>query len=654
MLPSNFLREIAKRYGLTEKEQTVFLKKFGTNKSYQTIADELHLSTGDLKRCLTGVYKKFSISSSGPVKSDQLFRFLTEEYRSEEYRKSHPTSFAESIGEELDMDTLEQEDGITFSISLSNDFTEESFTGGILICEALERTLNYEITQINQQIQITPQMEYLTKLDSGIPITDLGMVLNIPPYFRWQFPNLDLRIVNNSNKTIYITDVFIDVENSILDPYPVLVIPGEQPNALHFLLVNDGWGDVQDAVVRFSLVPKGHSILFKEPYQHEIQIGSFSNSYNVDISDALRQMDVDVDFINGLNNCREQEDYTRIRIKLGDCSNLEEFYTNKDYDEDYKRIINALGVFKDSINTELLIFPAIAYGEVCFTGSTVDGINKYSIVKFSTEVTLLVPGSYGAPAGPSYQYSTKLDIDREKYQVRVQGNGSSVSQYLKSGEVDRFNIRVGVAKSSLHTFRLRLVYNNNQSILSSPITLKVFVPKSEADSIREIDAFYVEEGQRLAREGDIDGAVIKFKDALQQNPSLSLNPFIEAQKFAASYFIRKGNEFIENGKLKEAIKSYIKAKHFDSRLEVSAYSWNIQQVERLNERIAIANSLCRDIVHANGYCISWQPQSELPSILEVLIWLWVVHPNAWQTINTVAPQEFRNAIVYYNSQQQRY
>lgn len=235
--------------------------------------------------------------------------------------------------------------------------------------------------------------------------------------------------------------------------------------------------------------------------------------------------------------------------------------------------------------------------------------------------------------------------------MRVQGDGSSVSQYLKSGDVDRFNIRVGVAKSSLHTFRLRLVYNDNQSVLSSPITLKIFVPKSEADSIRGMDALHVEQAQCLAIEGDIDGAVAKFNDALHRNPSLSLDPAREAQKLAAPSFIRKGNECIENGKLKEAIESFIRAKQLDFMLEVSEYFWNIEQVERVKERIAIANSLCRSIVQANDYCISWQPRSELPSILEVLIWLWVVHPNAWQTINAAAPQELRSAIVYYNTQQ---
>jgi predicted NACHT family NTPase len=103
MLPLDFLREIAENYELTEKEQEVFLEKFGSNKSEQATVDKLHLSDSAIRNRLSGVYRKFSISASGPVKSDQLFRFLTKEYQ-----KSHPILLAESLVEESDIDALVQ------------------------------------------------------------------------------------------------------------------------------------------------------------------------------------------------------------------------------------------------------------------------------------------------------------------------------------------------------------------------------------------------------------------------------------------------------------------------------------------------------------------------------------------------------------------
>jgi tetratricopeptide (TPR) repeat protein len=552
------------------------------------------------------------------------------------------------LTDSYDRVNAEQAD-IDLSISISNDFSEDGISNTYgFVCNEPDRTLTYEVDYDNQEMRIIPKMQYLENLHNGNPIADLGMILNIPPYFKWQFPNLDLRLVNNSNKTVYITDIFIDIEESILDPYPVLVIPGEEPNALHVLLVNDGWGDVLNAIVRFNLIPKGYPITFDGVYENEICVGNFADSYNLDLSAALQSIGVDVDFINGFNSYGEQ--YQSIHQKMGrSFGNFKEFIKNKQ-DEDYKRLINALGIFQYSDKQSRLPFPAVVYGEISFAGGTLDRVIKSHVVKFSSEFTLLVPGGYGAPGSPSYQYAAKLDIDRQKYQVRVQGNGSSVSQYLKPGDVDRFNIRLGVMKSSLHKFSVRLVYNDNQSILTLPISLKIFVPKSEADSVRGMDDLRVEQGKQLASQGDVDGAINKFNEALRYNSSLELDPSRESQKLAAPSLVTKGDECVKNSKLIEAIESYVKAKRFDPALEISAYSWNIEEVERVNERILIANSLCENLVRADGHCIVWQPQGDIPNILEVLIWLWVVYPSMWQTIAIAAPQKLKNAIDYYNSQ----
>ncbi|NEO33866.1 MAG: NACHT domain-containing protein [Symploca sp. SIO3C6] len=81
MLPPEFLREIAEKYQLTEKEQAVLFAKFSTDKSNIAIANDLHISPSAFSTRLTNIYKKFSISGSGPVKYGLLLNFLTKEYR---------------------------------------------------------------------------------------------------------------------------------------------------------------------------------------------------------------------------------------------------------------------------------------------------------------------------------------------------------------------------------------------------------------------------------------------------------------------------------------------------------------------------------------------------------------------------------------------
>jgi hypothetical protein len=120
-----------------------------------------------------------------------------------------------------------------------------------------------------------------------------------------------------------------------------------------------------------------------------------------------------------------------------------------------------------------------AEGVIYFTGMTFEGVRKNHSVKFSVLVSLKDEFLVGAPIPPTFQYNAELRLSGQDYVVDV-----PISHYLKPGEVDRFNIRVGVLQSSRHTFRLRLSYNNDQSVLSEPIQLDVLLPQGMARLLR--------------------------------------------------------------------------------------------------------------------------------------------------------------------------
>ena len=85
----------------------------------------------------------------------------------------------------------------------------------------------------------------------------------------------------------------------------------------------------------------------------------------------------------------------------------------------------------------------------------------------------------GVYAPPSYQYSVEFDVDRNDYQVRV-----PLSQSVRAGEMDRFNISIAAKKSSVHRFQAHLVCNGEALPQSLPITLRLFVPRSQAKKAR--------------------------------------------------------------------------------------------------------------------------------------------------------------------------
>jgi tetratricopeptide (TPR) repeat protein len=585
-------------------------------------------------------------------------------------------------------------DDIALSLSIRNDFLLE----GVWQWDS-DKILTYEIRSQAQNLLILPHLDYLLKFENGNPIKGFSKDA-FESYFKWQLPNIDLRLVNNSNKTIYINNVIFEVEKSYLDSCPVLILDesaSEDTGGLalrKISLVNEGWGEVKDVSIRFNLVPIDQVLDFDSCYQHEIELGDFVDKIIIDFSNALSKTGVKVGnlpsspmrcpimqyIIYGflpldtklqlLESCI-LNGFSPLDMKLQLLEGLktsEEGMAAYEHDIDiiesifeYQHsiertvtlhanaleIIESLGDFRNS--TEEGRYVAIAYGEISFTELTIEGEAKESTIQFSTKVPLVNIFTGGAPGPPTYQYGVKLDVTRENYEATVYGGGSSVSQFLKSGETDRFNILVGVEKSSFHTFRIKLMYNDTQSLLSPTIKLRAFVPKSQSENIKSFDALLIEEGERLARDnGCFDAAALKFQEALKLNPSLSFDPVKKAQTEAAPYLFREASDLIKKGQIEEGVSVFNIAHKFDPTTQFSDFvsKYEILDIERLDERVKIANSLFTTTMSVHEFGTEWHPKNKPPTFLESLVWFWVIHPNLG-AVAADLPEELKQAIEHY-------
>lgn len=102
--PQDFLQAIANEKQLTPKETEIFLALYGEGKSRVKITEDLHISDSALGTRLSGIYKKFRITGSGPVKESRLKDYLT--------TRCLPlgsTEVATSADLEQDIDALVQE-----------------------------------------------------------------------------------------------------------------------------------------------------------------------------------------------------------------------------------------------------------------------------------------------------------------------------------------------------------------------------------------------------------------------------------------------------------------------------------------------------------------------------------------------------------------
>ncbi|WP_341527125.1 NACHT domain-containing protein [Nostoc sp. UHCC 0302] len=103
-LSRDFLTQLEQYSELSNREKAVFVEIFGNSKSRVEVTQVLHISESNLSSCLTGIYKKFSISGSGPVKESRLREYLQKRYSQQKPADSSTANIAED-----DIDVLVQE-----------------------------------------------------------------------------------------------------------------------------------------------------------------------------------------------------------------------------------------------------------------------------------------------------------------------------------------------------------------------------------------------------------------------------------------------------------------------------------------------------------------------------------------------------------------
>lgn len=354
---------------------------------------------------------------------------------------------------------------ISFAVSLLDD--ENAEASGTVLEDECKRvlelknaddnfTIRHKLIYSDNIVTIEPDASYLSRLSGGKPIGPL-----LEPYeseIVWCPPNLDFTIANNSDKTIILNSLLFEIEESKTDPTPLLIIEADelQWNALHTRLINEGWNKIQDCTMDFNIIPVNGSdwgipwgmmekLSFQKPYRHSISIGTFEHETNVDISSAFAEDGVGPDLI--------------------------EKAIRKDELVSYKPTAGELGKFSSG--------SSLVYGELTFKSlATNETLEQYS-VKFVTIVHLINKFLSGAALPSSFQYKIRFNVGQKNYEVPL-----AVAHSLKSGESDRFNVRVVAPKSSFHKFKVKLSYNNDGSIISKPIEMRILVPRSVSKRLK--------------------------------------------------------------------------------------------------------------------------------------------------------------------------
>lgn len=325
--------------------------------------------------------------------------------------------------------------------------------------------LRYALDRSANLIKIEAKLGYIELFKRGGPVGPLEYVMS-PTYcpFKWDFPTLDFKVVNDRSRPLFLTEIQFDIEESRADETPLFAIKKDtqQRFAGELHLINEGWCDLTDLKIAFHLFPGTTAIPTdtSPPYPHSISMPLLKDHIEMDVVDAFRQEGVDIDGMILLFNGNWDQDVFVAQKADGSEERMNEA-------EMHARWTKYLGRFTTEVGTLV--------GEISFKRAA----GAENAVKFSVPVYLANKNRMGILKPPSYKYSAAFDIQRTNYQERV-----AISHSLEPGESDRFTVKIAVAQSSFHRFRATLRDVSGLVWQSVPVEMSCFVPRSRRERVR--------------------------------------------------------------------------------------------------------------------------------------------------------------------------
>jgi hypothetical protein len=283
--------------------------------------------------------------------------------------------------------------------------------------------LTYEYERLVHRIIVRPKMPYLDLLHSGGPIRPVGAM------DMWQFPRLSLKLVNNTDQTIVVSEVAVRVDTSIIDDDP---IPKLDYMTTSLFFFNDGWGPFRNASVRFDVrreeaCESGGIDWSVSNFPYHQTLGDFRDTAYVELPEGLDERPL-------------------LKLSPSEAKHRKQHPEESSYDQ--RCYICALGLMRYKTNK----------GEA-------------REIKFQAPLFRCDAGDMDL--GSDIFYNLFLTAGRQKYTLY-----RSLSRMLKKGDAAQFILMIATDKSARFDLSFSLRGADGVSISADPVELHVLVPRA--------------------------------------------------------------------------------------------------------------------------------------------------------------------------------
>lgn len=148
-----------------------------------------------------------------------------------------------------------------------------------------EYTVTYEFEPTQSKTRIFANAPYFERIRAGKVVS--GTRFWWSP-FQWQFPKLSIKMNNDTEKRILVTQAAIDVRSSEINTDPVLIVEENEYKVGYFSVLNEGWGPVLSPKLQMHIGPTGAYGFFPHdgPWFHQ-HIEEFEEKADIKIGGVV-------------------------------------------------------------------------------------------------------------------------------------------------------------------------------------------------------------------------------------------------------------------------------------------------------------------------------------------------------------------------------
>lgn len=142
-------------------------------------------------------------------------------------------------------------------------------------------TVTYGYERNAGKIHIFPHAPYFSLLEQGGPVSGLRFWWSA---FAWQFPKLSVKLANNTDATVLVTEAAVEVKDSRIDTDPVILIEDNPYKVGYFSIINEGWGRLVSPKLKLQIASEtAYGSFAVTGEQHNLEVPSFLETADVRI-----------------------------------------------------------------------------------------------------------------------------------------------------------------------------------------------------------------------------------------------------------------------------------------------------------------------------------------------------------------------------------